>query len=147
MLLLGVKNIGSQTLEVDEFANFGSVYRRYCKKNVCGIRTFDLAGTSISLNHEGMYKVTITATFTAPAAGDVTLQLVEDGVATPGAFVTETITTATTEFRTVTLDYIVLVDSNCILGRNTTVPKSISLQNTGVAATITNIVTNVVKVV
>lgn len=147
MLLLGVKNVGTQDLEVNGLINFGSVYRKYCKKNSCGIRTFDLSGTSISLNQEGMYRITITTTFTAPAVGDVTLQLLEDGVAVSGAVVTDTISTATSDIRTVTLDYIVLVDSSYILGRNTTVSKNISLQNTGVASTISNIVTNIVKVV
>ena len=33
MLLLGVKNIAPQALAVDDFVNFGSVYRRYCKRN------------------------------------------------------------------------------------------------------------------
>ena len=146
MLLLGVKNFTSQDVLAGGLINLGQVDRRYCRKNTCGIRTFDFAGTSITLNHSGIYKITATATFTAPVAGDVTISLFENGVAIPGASATETITTATTESRSIALDYFVLVDSSCVLGVNTTIGKTITLVNTGVASTITNVVVDVVKV-
>ena len=146
MLLLGVKNFTSQDVLADGTINLGSVYRKYCKKNDCGVKTFDFIGNSITLNHSGIYKITATATFTAPVAGDVTISLFENGVAIPGAEATETITPATTESRSVALDYFVLVDSGCVLGVNTTIGKTITLVNTGVASTITNVVVDVVKV-
>ena len=147
MLLLGVKNFATQDVVAGGLINLGSVYRRYCKKNNCGIRTFDFAGTSISLNQSGIYKVTATATFTAPVAGDVIISLFENGIAIPGASATETITTATTESRSIALDYFILVDNDSILNSISTIAKSISLVNTGVASTITNVVVDVVKVV
>lgn len=147
MLLLGVKNFATQDVVAGGIVNLGQVYRRYCKKNTCGIRTFDFAGTSITLNHSGIYKVTATATFTAPVAGDVTISLFENGVAISGASATETITTATTESRSIALDYFILVDNDSVLNSISTIAKSISLVNTGVASTITNVVVDVVKVV
>lgn len=147
MLLLGTKNTATQTVPVAGFVNLGSVYRRYCKKNSCGIRTFDFDSSSISLNQQGFYKITLTATVSAPAAGDVTLQLLENGTPITGALATETITTATTEFRNIAIDYFILVDKTCILNNLSTLAKSISVQNTGVAATITNIIVDVLKVI
>lgn len=146
MLLLGIKNISPQTLITGQIASLGSVYRRYCKKNDCGLPTFSYDGQSVNLQHRGMYKITVTAVVSGTVAGDVTLQLLENGTPITGAFATETITTPTTELRTMVIDYFVLVDSDCVLGNRTTSIESLSVQNTGVGATITNIVFNVLKV-
>ena len=147
MLLLGTKNIATQDVVANETINLGSVYRRYCKKNSCGLKTFEFNSTSVALQHNGIYHITATLTFTAPVAGDVVFQLFENGVAIPGATATETITTATTEIKTTTLDYYVLVDSAVVLGNASTLIKNISVVNTGVDSTISNVVFNVEKVV
>lgn len=146
-LLIGIKNTTSQTVPVDGTINLGSVYRRYCKKNNCGVRTFDTTSTSVSLQHQGIYHITSTLIASAPAAGDVTVQLLINDTPIPGAISTETITTATTEFRTLVIDYYALVDDINLLGNNTTAIDTITLQNTGVAATFTNVVLNIDKVV
>ena len=146
MLLLGTINSVDQDLPVDGLINFGTVYRRYDKKRDCGNRAFEVNGTSILLQHSGIYHVTAVITFTAPAAGDVTFQLAENGFAIPNAAVTETVTTADTQSITTTLDFYVLVDSNCILNSVNTL-KNISIINTGVASTVTNVVVNIDKVV
>lgn len=145
MLLLGVRNLAEQDLEVGEIVNLGSAYRRYCKKD-CGVPTFTFNGTSLTLNRSGIYHVTATAIVSAPVAGDVTLSLFSNGVAIPGAIATETITTADTEFRTLIIDTYVLVDNNCVLGTSSTSTQNLTLVNTGVASTITNVVVNVDKV-
>lgn len=145
MLLLGLKNISSQAVATDGFVNFGNVYRKYCKK--CnGVTTFATNGTSVLLQQSGIYHITITAVGTGDVAGDVTLQLLEDGEAITGVFSTETITTATTELRTFVIDYYILVNSSCTLGQYSTIAKTIALQNTGVDATFTSVVFNVEKV-
>ena len=54
-------------------------------------------GSVINIREPGYYDVDISATFTAAAAGDVTLTLLQDGVPVPGATATSTITTATTQ--------------------------------------------------
>ena len=147
MLLIGVKNTGTQTVLVDGIVNIGSVYRRYCKKNGCGIPAFSRTTNDISLNHSGIYHLTATFVVSAPVAGDVTTQLLLNGEVVDGAFATETITTATTEFRTMVIDYYVLVDKDCVLGRESTLAQTISFQNTGVDATYTSDIVNVDKVV
>ena len=146
MLLLGTKNFASQALAVDAPINFGNVYRRFDKKGACGLRAFELNGTAINLQHQGIYHITAVITFTAPAAGDVSFQLFENSTAVTGAVVTSTVTTATTETNTVTLDYYILVDRDFILNTSST-SKVISIVNTGVASTVTNVVVNIDKVV
>lgn len=145
MLLIGTKNFAPQSVLTNGLVNLGAVYRRYCKKS-CGVKTFDFSGSAISLQKSGIYQVTITAIISAPTAGDVTLTLFENGVAIPGALATETITTATTEFRTITIDYFILVDNDYVLNTPTTLAKSLTLVNTGIPSTINNVVANVVKV-
>lgn len=147
MLLIGVKNTGAQTVLADGLVNIGSVYRKYCKKNACGFPAFARTANDITFNHSGIYHLTATFVVSAPAAGDVTVQLLVNGEVVDGAFATETITTATTEFRTMVIDYYVLVDKDCILNTESTIAETISFQNTGVDATFTSVVVNVDKVV
>lgn len=145
MLLLGVKNTGTQTVLTDGLINLGAVYRRFCKKNNCGVTTFSTTANSISLQQQGIYHITATFVGSGTAAGDVTVQLNENGVPVTGAFSTQTITTATTELRTFVIDYYVLVDGSDILGLNSTVAKTITFENTGVGATFTSAIVNVTK--
>lgn len=147
MLLIGTKNIGTQTVLTGGVVNIGSVYRKYCKKNNCGVSAFTRTSQDITFNHSGIYHVTATAVGSGTAAGVATLQLFENGEAIDGAISSQTITTADTELRTFVIDYYILVDSDCILGKNATVSKTISLVNTGVGATYTSVIVNVDKVV
>lgn len=147
MLLLGTKNTAIQAVDVDGLINLGQVYRRYCKKNNCGVKTFDFTTNSVTLNQSGVYHITATLVGTGTAAGDVTVQLYDNAVAIPGAISTQTITTADTELRTFVIDYFVLVDNACVLGNATTVAESLTLVNTGVAASFTSVIFNVEKVV
>lgn len=147
MLLLGVKNVGTQTVLTDGIVNIGSVYRKYCKKNACGVTAFSRTANDISLQHSGIYHLTATFVASAPAAGTVTVQLFVNGVAVDGAFASETITTATTELRTMVIDYYVLVDKDCVLNTESTLAQTVSFVNTGDDATFTSVVVNVDKVV
>lgn len=147
MLLLGVKNASTQTVLTDGIINLGSVYRRYCKKNSCGIGAFSRTSQDVTLNHSGIYHITATLVGSGDAAGVVTVQLLENGEPVTGAFSSETITTATTELRTFVIDYYVLVDKDSVLGSTSTIAKTISLTNTGVDATFTSVVLNIDKVV
>ena len=146
-LLLGLRNTTSQSVLALGTINLGSVYRRYCKKNSCGIKTFDNTATTVTLQQQGIYHVTATLVGTGDTAGVVTIQLLENGVAVPSGLSSETITTPDTEFRTFVIDTYILVDEACLLGTNSTLAKTISLQNTGVDATFTSVTINVEKVV
>lgn len=145
MLLIGIRNNTAQTVVAGGLINLGTTKRRYCKK-FDGIKTFDFNGTSLSLQQSGIYHITVTATFTAPAAGDVTIELYENGLPT-GEFATETITTADTESRSVALDAYVLTDKTCVLGNLSTFIDSITLVNTSaIAVDIVKVTVNVDKV-
>ena len=109
-----------------------TIVRRYgCAAN--------LSGNSVSLSESGYYLVNISATFTAPAAGVVSIALQDDGVAVTGATASTTITTASTEVRTLNLTAIVRVFCN-------SAPDALTIVNTGVAATFSNIAIDVVKI-
>lgn len=58
---------------------------------------------SISLNTPGYYKVTVTVTASGSEAGDIVLNVLKNGIEIPGLTASETITTATTELRTLTI--------------------------------------------
>lgn len=147
MLLIGIKNTASQVVLADGIIGLGNVYRRYCKKNNCGVRTFETTSTGVSLQHEGIYHITGVFVATGNDVGTITVQLLENGTAIDGAFASSTIATADTELTTLVVDYYVLVDSACLLGKTSTVAKNISFANTGVDATFTSVVVNVDKVV
>lgn len=145
MLLLGLKNTTSQTVLTNGVIDLGSVYRKYCKK--CnGITTFATNSNSVRLNQPGMYHITATLVGSGTAAGDLIVQLNENGFAIPSALSSQTITTATTEQRTFVIDYFIIVNSSCVLGNLTTEAKTLTLTNTGVGATFTSVVFNVEKV-
>lgn len=146
MLLIGTKNIGTQTVLADGLINIGTTYRRYCKKNICGVPAFSTTANGVSLQHSGIYHITATLVGSGDVAGVVTVQLAINGTLVDGAFSSETITTADTELRTFVIDYYVLVDKDCILGTESTIAQTVSLVNTGVDATFTSVIVNVDKV-
>lgn len=149
MLLIGTKNFATQTVLEGGVVGLGSVYRRYCKKNRCGIPAFSVTSNGISLQHEGIYHLTATFVGSGSAAGDLIIQLALNGVLVDGAVSTQTITTADTEIRTWVIDYYVKVDSGCVLGVESTDVQSVSFVNVSdaVDATFTSVIVNVEKVV
>ena len=145
MLLLGTRNFASQDVSTNGIVQLGNVYRRYCKR-INGTRTFEFDNSDIILQQSGIYHVTVTAVGSGDAAGTLAIQLYENGIAIPGAFSNETITTPDTELRTLVIDHYVLVDSACVLGCSSTLAKALSIVNTGIDATFTSVVVNVEKV-
>lgn len=144
MILLGLKNTSTQEIPADGLIDFGTVYRKYIARGYSNSCLSTSSSTAPTLAQKGMYHVTVTVTFTAPAAGDVTLQLLENGEAVPGAVSVETVTTANTQVITTTFDYIVLVSCANVLGTFSTQAKSISVQS-DTAIEVTNAVINIVK--
>lgn len=147
MLLIGLKNTGTQTVLETGTINIGNVYRKYCRANRCGVPAFTVTSNGVTLNHEGIYHITATLVGTGETAGLVSVQLAENGELLTGAISSETITTATTEFRTFVIDYYIKVDKDCVLGVATTDAKTVSLVNVsdGIDATFTSVVLNVTK--
>ena len=87
---------------------------------------------SIVLGAPGYHHVSVSVTFTAPAAGDVTVTLLQNGTPVQGATASTTITTATTEVRSLSFDAIVRVP--CCGS-----PAILTVVNEGVAITTSNI--------
>lgn len=72
----------------------------------------NVENNTIVLSVPGYYKVNAQITLSATAPGDVKISAYKNGVAIPGITATETITTATTEVRTLSLSGIVRVFCN-----------------------------------
>ncbi|MBR3208858.1 MAG: hypothetical protein IKF82_01175 [Bacilli bacterium] len=95
-------------------------------------RSIQNGTNSIILNSPGYYKVNASITFTAPAAGDISIVLQKNNIDVPGITASTTITTATTEVRTLNISGIVRVFCNEGIA-------TLTLVNSGLAATIQNV--------
>ena len=82
--------------------------------------------------------MTVTATFTAPVAGVISIALQQNGTAVTGASASTTITTASTEVRSLSFSAIVRTYNSAGID-------ALSIVNTGLAATYSNIDMTVVK--
>jgi hypothetical protein len=133
----------------DGLVNIGSTYRKFCKRNRCGVPAFSVTANGVTLNTEGIYHITATFVGSGSAAGDLTVALALNGVLVDGAVSTQTITTADTEIRTWVIDYYAKVDTDCVLGVTSTDAQTVSFVNTSDAidATFTSVVVNIDKVV
>lgn len=97
-----------------------------------------LGSDSANVAVPGYYELTATVTFTAAAAGDVTIAAYQNGEAIPGIVATETITTPTTEVRTLSLHGIVRVRCE---------PIAITLVNVSeVAITTSNVALSLIRI-
>lgn len=128
--LIYTANTTAVTVPVGNTIPVGSIIRRY--------GCISATGSAINLVEAGYYDVDISATFGAAATGDVTLTLLQDGAAVPGANTTETISVANTQIKSATLMPIVRV--KCC-GNST-----LSVAVSGNAATVTNFTVKVIKV-
>lgn len=97
-----------------------------------------LGSDSVNVAVPGYYELNATVTFSAPVAGAVTITAYQNGEAIPGITASETITTATTEARTIALHGIVRVRCE---------PISITLVNeSAIAITTSNIALSLVRI-
>ena len=118
-------NTVSTPVAVNSVIPIGNIIRRFGN-------SVSAAGNAIFLNDRGYYNIDITATFTAPVAGNATITIFQNGVAIPGATATVTVTTANTQFVTVSIPAIARVFDSCSAN-------SITLVLTGIEATFTNV--------
>lgn len=84
-----VANTTAQTLAAGASIALGSIVRRFGNTNCCN-PTINLSGSVITLNECGYYKVNARVTDAPTAAGTVTVTLLQDGVAIPGATASNT---------------------------------------------------------
>lgn len=113
------------TIAADGVLPLTTIVRRRCS-------SIQQSNDSIILNAPGYYKVSVTATLTAPAAGDVTIALKQNGLDVQGATASTTITTADTEVRSVSFNIIIRVTCAAV-------PTILTLVNEGVGITTSNI--------
>ena len=104
-------------------------------------REIGQAGSAVAISDCGsnFYLVNVTATFTAPVAGDVTLTLQQNGSAVIGGTASTTITTATTETRSLSFSAIVRTYNS------QSIVDVLTLVNSGVAITLSNVAMSVIK--
>ena len=99
-------------------------------------------GQTFQLNKPGYYYVTFNADGAATTAvGDIVVVLQNNGVAVPGAIATFT-TTVADDVTNLAFSTIIRVPPSCCAVDNTA---NLTLVNTGVAATFTNVNINITK--
>ena len=104
--------------------------------------TATLNGQTFQLNKPGYYYVTFNADGAATTAvGDIVVVLQNNGVAVPGAIATFT-TTVADDATNLAFSTIIRVPPSCCAVDNTA---NLTLVNTGVAATYTNVNINITK--
>lgn len=124
-------NQSGQTVPASGTIPFGDIIRRY------GLYT-DLNGSGIVIGGHGYYKVSLSATLTAQAAGLVTITLQADGLDVVGMTATQTATAA---------DGVVNLKIDGIV-RQTSFeqPVTLTAKSTGVPVLVNNVATTVVKI-
>jgi hypothetical protein len=129
-------SIISQAVAADGTLNFDTtrVLTGCTVKHADGTPTF-------TLTKPGYYYVTFNGTITDTAAGIVTVQLLNGGVAVPGAEASIT-NAATTDERSFSFTTIVRVLPSCCAIDNTT---TLTVANTGIAATYSVANINITK--
>ena len=99
-------------------------------------------GQTFQLNKPGYYYVTFNADGAATtAAGDIVVVLQNNGIAVPGAIATQTVAAADDAVN-LAFTTIIRVPPSCCAVDNTA---NLTLVNTGVAATYTNVNINITK--
>lgn len=116
---------------VDGVIPLGTIVRRYgCNCN--------LNGNGIAINGQGYYDVDVSVEAVPDAAGTVTVQLLKDGVAVPGATAAATVAAVA---NTVTLAFPATVRLGCC-----STGSVLTLLLTGAASTVNNVAARVEKI-
>lgn len=116
---------------VNNIIPLGTIVRRYgCNCN--------LNGNGIAINGQGYYDVDVSVEAVPDAAGTVTVQLLKDGVAVPGATAAATVAAVA---NTVTLAFPATVRLGCC-----STGSVLTLLLTGAASTVNNVAARVEKI-
>lgn len=117
-------NTGAQTVAVGGTLSLGTIIRRFG-------RCVNLNGSGITISEDGYYDVAASITAEPTAAGTITVSLLRDGVAVPGATASAT---AAAAGNPVNLSIAALVRQCCGCAGTT-----LTLVLTGAASTVTNV--------
>lgn len=125
----------SQNIGVNAPINFNSKQKTGC--------SIELEGTNaVEIENPGLYLVEFNAVgSTQGTAGDIAVQLQKNGVDVLGAIASESSST-TTDIGSISFSTIIDVLPSCCSVDNSV---NLSVVNTGVAATYTNVAINVIK--
>ena len=113
--------------------------------STCGCISHTAGTGSVSLQRAGYYRITVNADAanTTATAGNITLQLYSNGTAYAGAEATQT-SESTTDVANLSFTALIRVLHNCCAIDNN-LPTTLTLVNTGIAATISNVAMTVVR--
>lgn len=113
--------------------------------SACGCISHAAGTGSVSLQRAGYYRITVNADAanTTATAGNITLQLYSNGTAYAGAEATQT-SESTTDVANLSFTALIRVLPNCCAIDNN-LPTTLTLVNTGIAATFSNVAMTVVR--
>lgn len=132
---LSIYNTASQTLATNTPVNFINAQKTGCSIQFNGT-------TSITLNRPGLYYVNLSATgVESGTAGNITIQMYNNGVAVPGATATE-YSGDTSSIENLSFGAIIEVKPSCPSTNNTAV---LTFINTGTGTTYSNVIVNIFK--
>ena len=126
--ILYVANTGIQNVPVNGVISLGSTIRRFG----CGAT---LNGTGISITEPGYYAVNVSVTVAPTAAGDVTVTLLNNGVAVPGATASETVAAAD-DYANLSFESVIRTFCNATTGSLTLLLADTASNVTNVAVTV-----------
>lgn len=134
--MISAYTLTNQAVAIDGLLDFDTnrIATGCTVKHVDGTPAFTLA-------RPGYYYVTFNGTITDTAAGNVTVELLNGGVAVPGATASATVA-ATTDEHSVAFATIIRVLPSCCAIDNTT---TLTVANTGIAATYSVANINITK--
>jgi hypothetical protein len=85
-------NTGAQSVASGGTLSLGSIVHRF--GNVRGVPIINLNGNGITINEDGYYNINVSIVASPTTAGTVTVSVLRNGVALPGAIATSSVTTA-----------------------------------------------------
>ena len=127
----------SQAVAADGTLSFDTT----CVLTGCTVKHADGTPT-FTLTKPGYYYVTFNGTITDTTAGNVTVELLNGGVAVPGATASATVAAATDEHSVAFATIIKVLPSCCAIDNTTT----LTVANTGIAATYSVANINITKI-
>lgn len=116
----------------------------FTNSNVTGCSIKQATTSNSEIINPGLYDVSVSASVaTTGTAGNISIQLFQNGVAVPGAISTAN-STAATDVEAVSFSVPIVINPNCCAVSNN-LPTDLSVVVTGVSATVTNPIISIIK--
>ena len=124
--VLYVVNNTTQSVDANGVINLGTIIHKNNQSQA------NVSGNNIVIKGTGYFNISVNLTYTASATGDVVTQVYVNGTPVTGAITTNTVATASTQSIRANINTEILKAYHC----NDTI---ITIVNTGIAASYTNI--------